>query len=263
MSIGTHFQHDLISKYVSVFGTLFNDIYIARSDGSNPKRQFFKVPISYGPREKYWAMLKQKPDGKVKAIQLPRMSFEITGMQYDTSGRGVSRTKYRGSGDSQILHPSPWNINFQLNIISKSDIDALAIIEQILIYFQPDVTLTVRAISGIEGIEEDIPIVYNGISTNDLYEDDFTTRRVLTWTIDFTMKAWLYGPKQTRKVIKHIEVNTHLGSRFSNPNHRVTIQPGLTEDGEPTTDINESIPFVDIEESDNWAYIVQFEDLNE
>jgi hypothetical protein len=264
MTIGTHFQHDLIAKYVSVFGTIFNDIYIARSDGTDPKKQFFKVPISYAPREKYWAMLKQKPDGKTKAIQLPRMAFEITGLQYDPTGRGVSRSKYRGVNENKILHPAPWNINFQLNIIAKTDSDALAIVEQILIYFQPEVTLTIRAISEVDQIEEDVPIVYNGISHQDTYEgSDFQTRRALTWSIDFTMKAWLYGPKQTRKVIKHIEVNTHLGPYGSNPTHQVTIQPGLTEDGDPTTDINETIPFADINETDNWAYIVKFEDLDE
>lgn len=261
--IGTHFQHDLIRKYVSIFGTLFNDVRIARSDGENEKEQYFTVPISYGPREKYWAMIKQKPDGKQKSIQLPRMSFEITGMNYDPTERGVSRTKRRGAEHNVIGYPSPWDINFQLNIMAKTEQDVFAIIEQVLMYFQPDYTVTVRALADVFDIDTDIPIVYGSTSHVDAYEGDFITRRVLTWQIDFTMKAWLYGPTAPRKVIKHIEVNTHLGPLGSKPQERLTIQPGLTEEGEPTTDIDEAIPFAEVEESDNWAYIITYDDVNE
>lgn len=254
--IGRYFRHDLIRKYVSIFGTLFNDIYIQRDGDTTEKDQFFKVPIAFAPREKFLAMMMQKPAEKKRAMILPRMSFEITGMQFDPQRKMNRNNRYHEKG--RMFHELvPWNINFQLNIMAKSYKDAMAIVEQILVYFQPDWTVDMKIDPDMERTQH-IPIVLAGVSHTDSYENDFRERRVLIWTLDFVMKAYLIGPISTAKVIKHIEINMRPDK--SNYRTSIEIQPGMTADGEPTTDINESIPWQDIEEEDNWDYIITIED---
>src|SRR5690606_24838247 len=127
LMFANNFQHELMRKYVILFGTLFNNVHVTRDSSSTTKVQNFKVPIAYSPREKMLAMVKQKPDAKIKAIQLPLMSFEITGMSQDPDRRFNRNNKYK-EGDQILFEPAPWNINFQLNIMSKSDLDATKIL---------------------------------------------------------------------------------------------------------------------------------------
>jgi T4-like virus Myoviridae tail sheath stabiliser len=255
---GDPFYHELLRKYVSIFGSLFNDIRIKRSDGTTDT-QYFKIPISYGPREKYWAMVNQKPDSKVQAIILPRMSFEITGIEYD-SVRKVQRTQKTVTSDGNVIfEPVPYNINFQLNVMAKSTVDALKIIEQILPYFNPDWTVTAQLIDGQDRLY-DIPIVRTGQSHTDAYEADFVSRRILTWQFDFTMKAWLHGPNKPRKVIKFVRTNLYGSMEATQWNESITVQPGLTANGQPTSDINETIGYQLIEETDDYGYITQVVD---
>lgn len=253
MTIGTFFQHENIRKYKAIFATLFNDIYVARTDGTNPKAQYFKVPISYGPREKFLAMTQQKPDGKIKAIQLPRMSFQITGMEFDATRKMNRRNKYHDN-ETTIAEGAPWNIQFELSIITKSDLDATNIVEQILSYFQPDWTVETKLFAELDRTW-DIPIVYNDISQEDIYNGNFEERRALTWTINFTMKAWLFGPIRDKKLIKRINITTGMNFNNTDPISNVMIQPGLTANGEPTTVLSESIPYQEINEEDDWAFI--------
>ena len=255
MTIGTHFQNESIRKYTAIFATLLNEVYLSRTDGTNPKVQYFKVPVSYGPREKFLAMTKQKPDGKIQAIQLPRMSFQITGMTPDPTRKFSRNNKYHFGGVT-INEGAPWNIDFQLSIMTKSDLDAQKIVEQILWYFQPDWTVEARLFPELEDRTWKIPIVFNDVSMEDIYDGDFTVRRALTWQMNFTMKAWLFGPIHEKKLIKRINITTGMnfqgeGSPISN----IMIQPGLTANGQPTSDLSESIPYQEIEETDNWDFV--------
>ena len=251
------FQHDLIRKYVVLFGTLFNNIHISRDSSSETRVQSFKVPVAYGPREKFLAMVSQKPGSKIKAIQLPLMSFEITGMQQDPTRRFLRKDRYK-EGNNAAFEPAPWNITFQLNILSKSDHDASKILEQALYYFNPDWTVSAMLIEGMQRTW-DVSVVYDNVSKQDIYEGDFTQRRSLIWSVDFTLKGWLHGPVNEPKVIKFIKVNTHAGMPEVStvPVQVSTIQPGLTAEGEPTTDIEQTIPYSEIQFDDNWDYIIQ------
>lgn len=255
---GPRFEHHLLRKYVVLFGTLFNDISITRKNEDDQTVQAFKVPISYGPREKFLAMVKQKPDKKERAIQLPRMSFEIAGMSWDGTRKFNRNNKVYIDGQ-ELFEPAPWNIDFELSILSKSDLDATKIIEQALYYFNPEWNLRVKLLDNVER-HWDIPIVYNGVQHQDVYEGDFIQRRSLLWTISFTMKAYLHGPTSEGKVIKFVRVNTHPSFEAEDPTQILTVQPGLTSDGQPTTDINQTIYYRDIEADDNWDYIVQIEE---
>lgn len=256
---GTPFYHELTRKYVAIFGSLFNEIVINRTDGSNNAIQQFKVPIEYGPREKYMAIVEAKPNKKIQQIQLPRMSFEITGIDRDVN-RVFSKTRQHQVEDVSFFEPVPYTFNFQLNIMTKGTIDALRIVEQILPYFNPDWTVTAQLIDGSERLW-DLPIVLTGQSHQDAYEGDMITKRMVIWSLDFQLKGWLHGPTRDKKVIKFITVNTYGTTNVgTDPLELVTIQPGLTANGEPTTNAALSIDYLLINKDDNWDYIIETHD---
>jgi len=194
---GTHFYHSTLRKSVSVFGTIFNDISVIRLDGTGGVLNQVKVPLSYGPKQKFLARLDANND-KSMALKLPRMSFEITGLTQDSSSKlnkmaVVSEKHATDSYKKQtVKHMSPYNIGMQLTIMAKNQDDGLQILEQILPYFQPEYTVTIKPISGWS-YKQDVPIILNSTNIEDDYEGDFTARRVLMYTLDFTMKMRFFG----------------------------------------------------------------------
>ena len=264
---GQRFYNETTRRYVAMFGTLFNDIVISRKDNSGNTIQTMKVPVNYAPMQKILARLEGDPNLDAPAITLPRMSFEITGMNYNperklTSLRKLTKVRSDDANamDSQYV-PAPFDISFQLNIMSKYNEDGVKILEQILPYFKPDITPSVRLIDELD-LYVDVPIILNGISMEDTYEGDFQQRRSLIWTLDFTVKGYYFGPTSTKKVIKFVEVNMYDDfDEESGVDAKITIQPGMTANNEPTTDINESIPYDQIDEDDNWGYIVTIEEF--
>lgn len=260
---GQHFYNESTRRYVAVFGTMFNDIQIGRSDNTGTETQRMTVPINYAPMQKLLSRLEQDPNLDSTAITLPRMSFEITGMAYSGDRKLTSLTKQTrtsassSSAMSTLYTPSPYDIEFQLNIMTKYNEDGTKILEQILPYFKPDVTVSVKMIDSMD-LYVDIPIVLNSVSTEDSYEGDFTTRRALIWTLNFTMKAYYFGPTVQKKVIKFIDINFTPDMDITTPtSSSVTIQPGLTAAGVGTTTLAESISYSDISVDDDWKYIVQ------
>lgn len=209
---GTYFYHSHIRKTVAVFGTLFNDISVHRKDASGGVISYVKVPLSYGPKQKFLTRLFEEPDLNAPevAIRLPRMSFEITGMQYDTSvklNKMNTLAKPDIHGQNTIRNPVPYILNFQLSVYAKNQDDALQVVEQILPMFNPEYVVTLKEIPELD-IKRDIPIVLQSVTYSDDYEGDFTSRRVLIYTLEFTMKTFFYGPiKQNQAVIKDANVN--------------------------------------------------------
>ena len=141
----------------------------------------------------------------------------------------------------------------------KNNEDGMKIVEQILPFFKPEFTPTVQIIDGIDPV--DVPIVLNSVSKEDVYEGSFEERRSLIWTLNFTMKAFFFGPTGSEKLIKFVEANVYTPLDATEPFERVTVQPGLTANGEPTTDVNNSIDWADISIDDDLAYIVTIEDV--
>ncbi len=196
-----HFYHEIIRKTIVSFGTLFNNIEIQHKDKTGATISVVKVPVSYGPMQKFLARIEQGRDyneGVASAITLPRMSFEVIGMTYD-SARKVSTMqtfKALNKTNNKMIKgymPVPYNISMQLSILSKLNEDAIQILEQILPYFQPAFNLTIDLVDVI-GEKRDMPITLEGISMEDNYEDDFLTRRALIYTLNFTCKTFLFGP---------------------------------------------------------------------
>ena len=196
--LGTYFYHEIIRKTIISFGTLFNDISIRHTKKDGSVLDETKVGLSYGPMQKFLAKIEQQEQlTKSVAITLPRMSFEMTTIQYDSTRKtGVTQTfKANDTTDNKtkkVFMPVPYNIGFELNIFSKLNDDALQIIEQILPFFQPSFNLTVDLASSI-GEKRDIPIVLDSIDFQDDYEGSFQTRRALIYTLRFTAKTYLFG----------------------------------------------------------------------
>lgn len=265
--LGNDFYFALFRKYVAVFGTLFNDIYIYRSAAGQTDQQM-KVPISYGPREKTLARLEADPNlNRPTAIVLPRMSFEITNIRYAPE-RKLQTTHFKtkksadGTVNTQYM-PVPYDLDFTLSVMAKNAEDATKIVEQILPFFTPDFTPTVHLIPEMS-ISLDVPVVLNNVMVDDQYEGNFEERRAIIWTLQFTMKAYIFGPIKGplggvngRPVIKIATVNER--DMANNIYTTVQVRPGLTANGEPTANLSESIHYLDIDADDNFGYIVTIE----
>lgn len=215
--LGNYFYHGIIRKTVVSFGTLFNNIQLVKKDPTTGDviRQE-KVPIAYGPKAKFLAKIQQDPtlQGKIN-ITMPRLSFEMIDLSYDASRKTSLISKYlkeSSNPDTAKVQymPVPYNVNFELGILSKSQDDALQILEQILPYFQPAFTVTVNMIPEMDE-KRDIPIVLNGINMEDSYEDDLMSKREIVYTLSFTAKTYLYGPVVNAEVIKKATVYETLG----------------------------------------------------
>lgn len=238
--LGRHFYNESIRKTIIGFGTLFNNIELRRKDKNNNIVQVMKVPLAYGPREKFLARVNAEPDledRKSTQIQLPRISFELTGLTYDSS-RKISSTQMcqtvRTGEVNQIFTqyvPVPYNMTFELSIIAKHNDDAVQILEQILPFFQPSFTITLNMISNTNEYK-DIPIVLDGdIGIQDDYEADFKIRRTLIYTLKFVAKSYIYGPLTTAEIIK--KVNVDIGRQLEDrlvKDSRYTVTPKALTD---------------------------------
>ena len=180
-----YFYHEILRRTIISFGTLFNNITIKKTDSSGDTISVVKVPLSYGPTQKFLARLEQSPDlNKSTAITLPRMSFEFTGLTYDASRKVTTSQKItvkdpdNGNTAKKSYMPVPYNMQFELSVMTKLNDDSLQIVEQILPYFQPSYNVTVNLVDTLNE-KRDIPIVLENITMQDDYEGDFSSRRVL------------------------------------------------------------------------------------
>ena len=250
--LSNYFYHEILRKTIISFGTLFNDIQIKHKDKSGGDFSIITVPIAYGPIQKFLARIEQSPNvRKEVAITLPRMSFEMTGISYDPGRKSSTMQTFKSvDKDSnevtKVYMPVPYNVNFKLSIMAKLNEDALQVIEQILPYFQPHFNLTVDLVSSI-GEKRDIPMILNGIQMDDQYEGDFTTRRVLIYSLDFTAKTYLFGPvgSPNDAIIKQVQVDYYTDTNRVNASRqlRYVAEPRAIKDynDDATTQLSENI----------------------
>lgn len=229
-----YFYNEVLRRTVIGFGTLFNDITIKHSD-SGSTVSVMKVPLAYGPTQKFLARIDQTPQlNKPTSITLPRMSFEFTGLTYDPS-RKVSQTQTflskkvdSTSTIKKAYMPVPYNMAFELSIMTKLNDDALQIVEQILPYFQPAYNLTVELVEALQE-KRDIPVILENVTMQDDYEGDFSSRRVLLYTMRFTAKTYLFGPASaaTKDIIKKATVSYLTGTDTSNSTREIaySVEP--------------------------------------
>jgi len=201
-----HFYFKLLRKYVILFGNIFNDIHLIRYDKTGKEVSKIKVPIAFGPKEKYVVRFEQSPDFfRDVQIVLPRMSFEYKNFTYDAARKQNALLRSAKGADVSRLSSQymgvPYDIDFELNIYARNTDDGNQIIEQILPHFNPDYTVTIEPVTEL-GFLKDIPIVLNSISPVTEYEGNFDSVRYVTWTLSFTVKGYFFGPISTPKIIR-------------------------------------------------------------
>ena len=250
--LGQSFYHETIRKIIVAFGSMFNEVTIVRKNNSGVVTQTMKVPLAYGPKQKFLTRLNDDPNlTKQVAVTLPRLGFEIGSLSYDPS-RKLNRVqqfkKTKGSDakriDTQFM-PVPYNLDIELYALSKNSDDALQIVEQILPYFQPDYTITVNDMPDM-GIKRDVPIVLNSIGYEDDYQGNFETRRAIIYTLSFTAKFYLYGPVTSQSVIKSVQVDQYTDLPDNSPSRqqRYTVTPNpATADADDDFGFNETTAF--------------------
>ena len=209
--LGTYTYNKIIRKCVIGFGTLFNNIEVRKENKDGSVYSRMKVPLAYGPRQKFLARLEQQADLNQKvAITVPRLSFEMTGISYDSARKLAPTTLTLKSDTANAVKkqytPVPYNIDFELNIISKTNDEALEIVEQIVPIFQPSYRMTIKLVDGMQEFR-DIPIILNSISYSDDYEGSFDEKKITLITMTFTCKSYIFGPVGTAAPIKKAKVD--------------------------------------------------------
>lgn len=229
---GEYFYHEILKRTVVGFGNLFNDIHIRKLDRKDNVINDMKVPLAYGPTQKFLARLQQQAElDQPTQMTLPRLSFEMNAISYDgtrkTQPTQTFKTLDSGEKIRKVYLPVPYNVGFELNVMAKLNEDCLQIVEQILPYFQPSFNITVDLVDSI-GEKRDIPIVLDSINFSDDYEGDFSSRRVLIYTLGFTAKTYLFGPiaDNADGLIRKVQVDYHTDTKRSSPREvRYTVTP--------------------------------------
>ena len=222
--LGTQFYNQAVRKTVVSFGTLFNNIELKKTvDGQVIETE--KVPLAYGPKQKFLYRLQGNPtDGRKVAITLPRIYFEMTGIDYDASRKTPATQKYKtvindnGNEVRTQYVPVPYNISFEVGILCKSQDDGLQILEQILPFFQPSFSMSLKFIPDMNEVR-DVAVVLNSVDFDDDWEDDFSTRRSITYSMQFTAKSYIYGPYTKADVIRKSRIIETIGDTAVNKRH--------------------------------------------
>lgn len=214
MIFGHDFYHGTLRRYIIMFGNLFNEIQVDRYNTAGAKVQTINVPIEYGPKQKFYQRITADPTlNRPLSTTLPRMGFEFTTMAYSPGRKLNSAHKFvkgqnTGGTDFNFVYaPVPYDMNFSLYAFVRNAEDGTQIVEQIVPFFTPDWTITMKVLPEL-GVNLDIPIELTSVASTDEYEGDFNTRRVLTWQFDFTVKGYLFGPLQKYKYIDTANVTS-------------------------------------------------------
>jgi len=237
------FHHHVIRKIIIAFGSLFKDVYIQRLEGDHldetPVQKYLLVPLSYGPKQKFIYRIKQNPvleSGNV-SIVMPRMAFVVENIVYDPD-RKLQSTVYNTAAidtehKGKIYTPVPYDFNISLYILADNAEDATQILEQILPFFTPEFTVTVNTVPDM-GIKNDVPVILNSVTSEDNFEGDFENKRMIIWTLQFTAKAYIYGPIREQGLIRRVLIDEHVGGGFPPGSPTVEITPAqIHKIGEP------------------------------
>ena len=247
-----------------MFGNMFNDIDIQRINNSGAVVQTIRVPIAYGPKEKFLARLRDDANlNKKVSITLPRLSFEITAMSHapDRGLNKLQRNTKLGSGSNTNRSqntPVPYDINISLYAMFDNNEDAVQVVEQILPFFRPEWTNSVKLVPSV-GDYYDIPTVLGDMSIEDGYEADFQTRRAIIYTFNFTVKGYIFGPVSNKGVIKRTVLDLTASSNTSfvkteGPHSKIHLTPGLLANGSPTSNSSASVALGNITSNSNYGY---------
>lgn len=232
---GPHFYNERVRKSVAVFGAMFNNLYVTRKGGGATHSQM-KVPIAYAPQRKFLERIQEMYDGedaeRQLAVRLPRMSFEVTNMQYDPARQLPKMNNFYRDGildvhkNNKFYVATPYIISFELNIYGKTHDDCLQCVEQIIPYFNPQYTVAVKPLKDFDDVVEDVPVVLLSTVFQDDYEGGLENRRTIIYTMTFDMKVAFWGPKRESNVINRIDVDMfHMDPQYYLESLRVETDP--------------------------------------
>ncbi len=211
--MASEFYHGITKSVVGSFGFIFSNLHIKRRKHDTVNGdvwQELKVPISYAPKMKWWEAINSDPARQKQVnVTLPRMSYEIMGFTYDPTRkltRGNSINCVTPNGNMSVKTPSPWNIEFALYLVANNQEDILQMMEQILPLFNPDYTIRIKTISEMN-LPMNIPISLNSVAIEDNYDGDYTSHRLIVYTLSFTAKVMYYGEVQKNGVITDVQYN--------------------------------------------------------
>jgi hypothetical protein len=216
-----HFYNRTIRKVVVAFGTMFNDIHVVRyNKAGTTSYEKFKVPLNYGAKEKYITRINSDPTlTKSIATSVPRMSFDMTGMSYDTARKLPSTVRNFAANTSTTVKtqfvPVPYDFSFSLSIYVRNTEDGTQILEQILPFFTPDFNVTINFIPSM-GKKYDMPVILNSVNTTTDYEGDMMSTRLITWDLEFTAKAYIWPPVIAAEVIRQANTSIYLETSARN-----------------------------------------------
>jgi hypothetical protein len=274
--LGTDFYWGTIRRYVILFGSIFDNINIDRVDANGVPQQTIKVPLQYGPKERYLTRYIQNPDLlREVSMVFPRMSFEITGISYDPDrkmntigqyvGTSTSNNAITGATQTTQFNPVPYNFDISLSIISRNTEDALRIVEQIVPFFTPQWNTTLTLIPPMN-YSINVPIILKSVNAVDTYSSNFEDKEWVIWDLQFTLKGALWGPARNSGLINHIivnsyaeksgDINSYVGT--TSPQISLDITPGETANGQATSNSSIAIPYTQVKPTDNYGFIVQY-----
>ncbi len=269
---GGHYGFGLIRKYVVLMGKLFSDIYVERVDSEGNQLNLIHVPLRYSQKEKMLTRVVEDPgiDRPSAVLALPLMSFELTGLHYrhDTKLTTTERVFVRDPTDPSSLLAQyqcvPYDFMFNVYVYVKNTDDGNQIIEQILPFFTPDFTFPVELIPETNE-QRDIPIIRTGISFEDSYDGKFENRRVLVWTLTFTVRGYLYGPVKTVPLIKFTDTRLRIPTsgqtlRGAGVAEDVVLYPGVTSSNTPTSNASLAIPYEEVDINMDYGYVEEVEE---
>ena len=240
-----HFYNESTRRMVSVFGSIFNDMEVVKKDSAGKIIQKIKVPLGYAPRTKVLARLTEQTSDPKMAMKLPRMSFEISSMEYDSAARVSKHKNYTKTivGDSLQLNklgaPAVYKVGFELNILASTQDEGLQMLEQILPMFQPEYTVTIKDIPAMD-ITTDTPIILESVTLNDDYEGDLITRRAIIYTLSFSTRIRYYRGLGKSKQILYTDVD--YSENVDPTTHKFETQ---SVDGTTAAPYTETINFFD------------------
>jgi len=254
---GTHFYHKRVRTAVSVFGSLFNNIHVIRQNKAGGVISQIKVPLAYAQRRQFLSRIEEMEQGqdaeRKVAIKLPRMSFEITNMVYDAARQLPKMNAFTSAVNNSVVNrqklysATPYIVSFQLNVYAKNQDDALQIVEQILPYFSPQYTVTVKPFADIPTLKEDVPIALGSVVMYDDFEGELQTRRTIIYSLDFDMKILLHGPVNSdgEKIIRDVRTNYFLQTADSDQYLHTTVQTPEPNTVSVDSDYGFSIEYLD------------------
>lgn len=208
----SYFYHDMTKRYTVAFGSLFSDIEVVRLKENGDEDHRIVVPLTYSPKEKFIQRLTQDKDHAQKpAITLPRMAFEMVALNYDGQRKLQKMRKYHYPNEiadaGHTFTPVPYDLTFNLYIVSKTQDEMLQMVEQILPAFQPDINIAIKGIANPE-TSFDVPITLLDVLPSDSFDGAFDERRQILWTMSFLVKAIYFGPITTKKIILETDTPT-------------------------------------------------------